>query len=294
MVFNLPKDILIKIILCIEDEYKNKFLQLDKLSRMIHNVFGFHALEYYTCCSESCKEFCFAYHIYCNDDVRIITSQNTEDCIHLLSMGLGKHSETIFEINKFEKCGFVCEKCCKWACQKHFKDYIQLSNNCYSCNEKFEVAQNTKKCYEYPLEPTSNKFYYKLPKNVLIEMIPNIEEGHKTKYFETKKIFDLLCKLAGERLERSVCSHHKSCNEFCYTYNGIIDDSESGEIHIITSQNSEMNRLSDIAICLELDDDPDDYDSKFDNYGRICCECDKWVCTQHWKDNFDENKHLFC
>lgn len=303
----LPKDIIIKIISYVEDELKEKILQINMATKTVHKAFGFCSVEYFKCHDHSCDDFCFAYKLHCEDDIRFITSHNIEERIHIgQGLGLNKHLHlSTSEYTKLNKCGIICVKCDKWVCPKHYKDYIKLVDEDvhYTCNQKLRIKSKPKikNKYKCPLPLTqfilADKKYYKWPKENLIIKIPTIEKDYVSKYLEIKNVLGLLCKLAGDRLQYYKCEHYKPCSKYCYIFDENIDDPHSGQI-LITTSNGSRNVLGDVSIDLESDEDEEDYNPDFENYGKMCNKCQKWICPQHWEDNFDDKrkdrKHLFC
>jgi hypothetical protein len=285
MLDKLPKDILIKLISNIGDEYSNKYLETRNLFELVNNVNGF-SLGFYKCCDKSCREFCFVDPVYCKDKLRIITSENTK----VVKMSDGDHHSTALDIN-CEKYNFMfCGYCDKWACSKHWKDCARKNNwRCDLILQRRGSEPNPKIFVEIPTFSLNN-----LTKDILIKLIPDVENYYKNKYLEMKKLFEKLCQLGKHRLENHKCQQD-SCKEICYIYDKTRDDPESGEDLIATSQTKEADELNYILIndgeLYDQENDGELYDQEnddyFNSYGIFCGSCRKWFCANHWKESID-------
>lgn len=155
MLQKLPKDILIKLIGYIEDDYKKKYFETKMLLDMMNTCCDYRVKKHY-CSVESCPEFCYTHDTNIEgdsddngpDQVILVASSSPLDFIgidHILIKPPFQDSDILDE-NVCNKYGTFCYYSCeRWYCKSHWKDNSIAEQDVLSSG-KLEIYYLCKNC----------------------------------------------------------------------------------------------------------------------------------------------------
>ena len=129
MLHKLPKDILIKLISHVEDDYKQKYTNVSKSLEMLIELLG-QRLQKRMCNQPNCKEYCYIYSTSCGCDCEgdrdyIGTSESTEsDELSMILLNDWGNDYNTGSNEHFEQYGIACNTCEVWYCTKHWIDNV--------------------------------------------------------------------------------------------------------------------------------------------------------------------------
>lgn len=145
-----------------------------------------------------------------------------------------------------------------------------------------------------------DQLFQKLPKDIIIKMIPLIEDQHKRENDELNRSLLMLKNLIGRHhFEERKCNHD-NCKEYCFIYSKKCGcNCEGDTTYISTSQNIESDEYyvsADHTYGNDYDPHSNDH---FEQYGFACDDCSTWYCTNHWLKNViqlktDDGSITFC
>ena len=130
-----------------------------------------------------------------------------------------------------------------------------------------------------------------VPKDILLKLIPIIEDEYKQKYLETKRELDMMNVCCKYRVKKKKCADD-SCENFCFVHDtnleGDSDDGGTDKVMVVTNYNpNEFTHVENIILdYYGSEDDCCESLHEHDLFGAICYYgCEKWYCKNHWKEN---------
>lgn len=146
ILYNLPKDILIKLIAHVEEDYKKKYLTMNKLLELLSKLGG-NRLKNYTCEYSSCNEICYIYNKSRDDpesgENLIVTTQTKEvDEVGYIAFQEDGEINDPDSDEHYNSYGIICLACDKWFCSNHWQKNIDKVIDpkryfCKNCNMNF-------------------------------------------------------------------------------------------------------------------------------------------------------------